>query len=65
MQRAAHNGLVDIDITVPDFEVKTAIRIGANPGFVLDSCPLAAKIRERHQFSRITFVTLGEINLIH
>jgi hypothetical protein len=33
---AVHDGFVYIDITVPDFEVVTALRIGAHPGFILD-----------------------------
>ena len=65
MQRAAHNRLIDIDVTVPDFKVKAAIRIGANPGFVLDRCPLTAKIGQRHQISRIALLTLGKTNLFH
>ena len=45
MERSAHDGFIDIDIAIPDFQVKAAIRIGANPGFILNICPLAAKIR--------------------
>jgi len=44
MQRAAHDGLVEIDVTIPDFKVITAIRISTNPGFKLDRCPLTAEI---------------------
>jgi hypothetical protein len=63
MQRAAHDRFVNIDVTIPDFKVKAAIRIGADPGFVLDRCPLTAKIRQRHQISRMALLTLGEISL--
>jgi len=31
MERPAHNGFVNINITIPDFQVETTIRIGANP----------------------------------
>jgi hypothetical protein len=65
VQRAAHDGLVSIDITVPDLEVKTAIRIGANPRLELDGRALTAKIGQRHQVSGIAFLTLGEIELFH
>jgi hypothetical protein len=65
VERAAHNGFVPIDVTVPDFEIETAIGIGANPGFILDRCPLATEIGQRHQVSRIAFLTLGECNLFH
>jgi hypothetical protein len=45
MQHSAHNGFIKIDITIPDFKVETAIRVGADPGLVVNSCPLAAEIR--------------------
>ena len=48
MERTTDNGFVNIDITVPDFQVVTAIRIGANPCFVMNSCPLITKIRQGH-----------------
>ncbi|GAI56911.1 unnamed protein product [marine sediment metagenome] len=41
----AYNGFVNIDITIPDFQVKAAIRIGANPCLVVNSCSLTPKIR--------------------
>jgi hypothetical protein len=45
MERAAHDRFVSIDVTVADFKVEAAIGIGADPGFILDRCPLAAEIR--------------------
>jgi hypothetical protein len=42
---STHNGFVKINITIPDFQVEAAIRIGANPGFVKNICPLTAEIR--------------------
>ena len=65
MERSAHDGFINIDIAVPDFQVKTAIRIGANPGFVLNICPLTTEIGQRYQVSRLTTLTLGEIRLFH
>jgi hypothetical protein len=65
MKRAAHDGLIPIDVTVADFKIETAIGIGANPGFILDRCPLTTEIGQRHQVSRIAFLTLGESNLFH
>jgi hypothetical protein len=44
MPDAAYNGLVHIQIAIPDFKVETAIRIGADPGFIVDRRPLAAEI---------------------
>ena len=65
MKRSAHNGFINIDITIPDFQVESAIRICANPGFVLNGCPLAAKIRQGYQISCITLLTFGETQLFH
>jgi len=60
MQRTAHNRFVDIDITVPDFEVIAAIRVGANPGLIADRCALTAEIGQGHKVSGVAFLTLGE-----
>jgi len=65
MECPAHNGFINIDITIPDFQVETAIRIGADPCFIMDSCPLTAKIRQGHQVSRLTLLTLWKIKLFH
>ena len=65
VQCPTHNGFIKVDITIPDFQVKTAIRAGANPGLVVNSCPLTAKIRQGHQVSRLALLTLGEIKLLH
>ncbi len=65
VERPAHNGFVNIDIAIPDFQVEAAIRIGANPCLVKDICPLTAKIRQGHQVSRLALLTLGEVKLFH
>ena len=65
MERSAHDGFINIDITIPDFQVKTAIRVGADPGFVLDICSLATEIRQGYQVSRLTPLTFREICLFH
>ena len=44
MGRATHNRFVNIDVTIPDFQIKATVRVGTNPGFVVNSCPLTAKI---------------------
>jgi len=31
MKRPAINGFININIAIPDFQVETTIRIGANP----------------------------------
>ena len=65
MECAAHDRFVSIDVTIPDFQVEAAIRIGANPGLELNRCPLAAEIGQRDQVSGIAFLTFGETNLFH
>ena len=65
MERPAHNGFINIDIAIPDFQVESTIRIGANPGFVVNGCPLATKIRQRHQVSSLALLAFGEIELFH
>jgi len=44
MRCSAHNGFIDVYIAIPDFQVEATIGISANPCFVMDICPLAAKI---------------------
>jgi hypothetical protein len=62
---AAHDGLVNIDIPVPDLQVKATIRLGTDPGFVVNGCPLTTKVRQGYQVSRVAFETFGEISLVH
>ena len=45
VQITAHDGLVNIDITIPDLEIEPAIGIGADPGFIVNVGSLATKIR--------------------
>jgi hypothetical protein len=52
----ADDGLVNVNITIPDFQVETTIRIGANPCLVVNGCPLTAKIRQGHQVSRFALL---------
>jgi len=44
MQCSAHNGFVNIDIPISDLQVKTTIRISANPCLVMDIRPLTTEI---------------------
>jgi hypothetical protein len=61
----AHDGFVNIDIPIPDLQVKATIRIGADPGFVVNGCPLTTEVRQGYQFSGVALQTLGEISLLH
>ena len=65
MQCSTHNGFIKIDVPVPDFQVEAALRIGTNPCFVMNICPLTAKIRQGYQVSGFTPLTLGETSLFH
>lgn len=65
MSRFADNRLIDIDITIPDFQVIATIRVSANPCFVVNGCALTTEIRQGHQVSGLTFLALGEIELFH
>jgi hypothetical protein len=42
---AIHNGLIDIDVAIPDFDVIPTFWICAYPCLVLDRSALTAKIR--------------------
>ena len=61
----AHDGLVNVNVAIPDFQVETTIRIGANPCLVVNRCPLTAKIRQGHQVSRVTLLALRKVGLFH
>jgi hypothetical protein len=52
--------LINIDIAISDFKVKSAIRVGANPGFILNGGTLTTEIRQGHQISYFTFLTFWE-----
>ena len=65
VMRTAHNGFIYIYIPVPDLQVKAAIGVGTNPGFIMNSCPLITKIRQGYQISCITFLTFGETEVFH
>jgi hypothetical protein len=65
VQRTTHNGLVKVNITIPDLQVVATFRIGANPGFIVNLGPLTAEIGKGHQVTGLTFLTFGEIELFH
>jgi len=65
MRCPTHNGFVNINIPIPYLQVEATIRVSANPGFVVNSRPLIAEIRQGHQVSGLALLTLGEIKLFH
>ena len=42
----AHDGFVNIDIPVPDLQVKAAVGVSTDPGFIVNRCPLTTKVRQ-------------------
>ncbi len=65
MKRPAHNGFVNINITVPDFQIEATVRIGADPRFVVDSRPLRAKVRQGYQVSFGALAAFRKTILFH
>ena len=61
---STHDGLINIYITVPDFQVKPALRVGADPCFVLDARTLTAKIGKGNQVTDLTFLTFRKYYLV-
>lgn len=62
---AAHNGFIYIDVAIADFQIKTALRIGADPCFVFDGSALAPEVRERDKVACFAFLTFGKAVLFH
>ena len=58
--RTVVDWLVNIDITVSDFQIESAFRISADPGLILNRSSLTAEIRKWHQVTGVAFLTLGE-----
>ena len=65
MQYSAHDGFINIDIPIPDFQVESTIGVGANPGLVVNICPLATEIGQGHQVAGLALLTFGETCLFH
>ena len=65
MHYAADDRLVNIDVSIPDFEVEATIGVSAHPRFIVDWRALTPKVRQRHQIARITLLTLGQTELLH
>ena len=60
-----HHGLVTVNLTVADLQIEVAFGACADPGFIVDSGSLAAKIRQRNQHSGIAGVTLRPRRRLH
>jgi len=44
MKLTTKNGLVQVYFAIPDFDIVAAIRISADPGFVLNWCTLTTEV---------------------
>jgi hypothetical protein len=44
MYAAADNGLVQVNISVPDFEVEAAVGVGTYPGLIMHGSALASVV---------------------
>ena len=58
-------GFIEVYVTVPDFDVEPAIRIGAYPRFVMNSSPLTSIVGKGKQLSRVTLKALGNPTVFH
>ena len=59
MHGAAGYGLVQVHVPITNLNVKAAIRVGADPRFVMDGRSLASKVGQWYQVSLIALLTLG------
>ena len=55
------DGFINIDITVTNLEIESALRVSADPGFILNCGALAAEIRKRDQITDFALLAFGEI----
>ncbi len=60
MPYTADDGLIQIEVAVPDLNIVATIGVGANPGLVVYRRPLTAKVRKGNQYSNITLLATGE-----
>ena len=65
VESSTHNGLINVNIAIPDFKVITAIRIGTNPSLVVNGRSLTAEVREGYQVTIVAFLALRIGNLFH
>ena len=65
MDGPAHNGLVNVDVSIADLDIEPAVWVGAYPGLIMDRCPLAAEVRKGHQVSCLALYAPGEYKVIH
>jgi hypothetical protein len=65
MHCPAQYWLIQINVAISDFHVEATFGIGTNPDFIVDRCPLAAEIRQRHQVTSATFLAFRENEVLH
>jgi len=59
-QFSAENGLVEVDFTVPDLEIESAVRISTYPRLVANCRTLASEVRQRNEVALVTLQALRE-----
>ncbi len=57
--------LIEVHVTVADFDVEPAFRIGADPRFEVHGRALATKIRKGHQVAQTALFTLRKYDRLH
>jgi hypothetical protein len=65
MHSSAAYGFIEVYVTVPDFDVEPAIRIGAYPRFVVHSCALTSIVGKGKQLAYAALKTLGNCPFFH
>jgi len=55
------DGFINIDITVTNLEIESALRVSADPGFILNCGALAAEIRSGTKSPTLHFWHLGKL----
>lgn len=58
-------GLVKAYVAIPDFDVKTAIRIGAYPRLIVYRCSMATVVRKGYELAHITLEALRYSLVFH
>ena len=56
---------VQVNVSVADLDIETAIRIGANPRFVMDCCSLPAVVRQWYELTYVALQALRNDPVFH
>ena len=56
------DGFVQVDVAVTDLDIVRTLGVRADPGLVVNRCPLATKIGQRNQVAHSAFLTFRELH---